>query len=39
MTIDCNLIMGVMVGFEFVEQDEDKFLVIDLFIIRLLFLF
>lgn len=39
MTIDLALIAGVMLGFEYVNPDEtdEQHLVIDLFIVRLLF--
>ena len=34
--IGCNFIFGVMLGFEYVEDEGDKSIVIDLLILRLL---
>lgn len=36
MTVMLNFIQGFMCGFEFVEDEEEKYIVIDLFILRIL---
>jgi len=39
MKIEAHAIPGVMIGIEFVEQDENHFVVIDLLIVRILLIF
>lgn len=39
MHIEVALIPGVMLGFEIVSQDKDNFVVLDLLIVRLLFIY
>jgi len=36
MTISFNFITGFMLGFEIVDEDDDTYFVLDLFIIRIL---
>ena len=37
MYIQVSIIQGVMFGFEFVQQEKDNWLVVDLLIVRLMF--
>jgi hypothetical protein len=39
MQIECCLIPGFMIGFEFAEEDGETFFVLDVGIVRLLFVY
>ena len=39
MQVSFNFITGMMVGFEWVELDEDNYIAIDLFIVRIVISF
>lgn len=39
MNIEAHFIPGVMLGFEYVEAEAANFIVVDLIIVRLLFIF
>jgi hypothetical protein len=39
MQVECHLIPGFMIGFEFAEEDGETFFVLDVGIIRLLFVY
>jgi hypothetical protein len=38
LTIDLHLINGVMFGFEFTKEEDYRYIVFDLFIVRIMFI-